>query len=523
MRLVSVDSIVVQEKRQRKKFAGLKELASSIEEQTPHLPETQGLIHPIVLRGGNILVVGERRLKAVKSLGRKLIAVNDFENLSEKDARVIELEENFKRLDITWQEETLAIEEIHELYRAADPENWTQDATGKRLGLSAQAISTRLKVASAMRANPDIEKAGSLSTAIGICMRSEERDLDDMVTDITHAIVFGANKPTGQVAPKLMGALAAAGALPLQNNLHNLVTPVLGVPPQSGPAADLLAGLDDILGKPSVVTAFQVEPESPLKPARESLFNADFKEFVKTYQGAPFNFIHCDFPYGAGAGKADSQINVGGDHGRYEDSVDIFWDLCRTLLDGMSNVVAESAHIMLWYQSARYKEVVLFFEEYADIFQLTVFPIPLIWYKSDGSGVVSDPARRPRHVYETALVISRGDRKVVKTIGDVYAAPISRHIHPAEKPQPMLQYFFQMFVGAGTRMLDPTAGSATSLRAAESCGASEVHGLEIDERFFNEAILELDSFRRKFYLDQQLQALVGTQAQAQVNTQEKVQ
>jgi site-specific DNA-methyltransferase (adenine-specific) len=53
----------------------------------------------------------------------------------------------------------------------------------------------------------------------------------------------------------------------------------------------------------------------------------------------------------------------------------------------------------------------------------------------------------------------------------------------SEKPEPMLRHFFGMLVDENTVMLDPTCGSGSSLRAAESLGAKHVLGLELNPEF----------------------------------------
>jgi len=64
------------------------------------------------------------------------------------------------------------------------------------------------------------------------------------------------------------------------------------------------------------------------------------------------------------------------------------------------------------------------------------------------------------------------------------------------KPEPVLRHFFRMFCDSTTLMLDPTCGSGTSLRAAESIGVGHVLGLEIDPEFAKKAELSLESARR---------------------------
>ena len=78
---------------------------------------------------------------------------------------------------------------------------------------------------------------------------------------------------------------------------------------------------------------------------------------------------------------------------------------------------------------------------------------------------------------------SRGDRLIVRAVSNAYPSPTTKEIHQSEKPEPMLRHFFQMFVDENTRMLDPTCGSGTALRAAESLGAKHTIGLEINKEF----------------------------------------
>jgi tRNA G10 N-methylase Trm11 len=53
-----------------------------------------------------------------------------------------------------------------------------------------------------------------------------------------------------------------------------------------------------------------------------------------------------------------------------------------------------------------------------------------------------------------------------------------------------------MFVDKTTRMLDPTCGSGTALRAAEWHGAAHVLGLGIKKQFAEDAAIALEESRR---------------------------
>jgi DNA modification methylase len=125
------------------------------------------------------------------------------------------------------------------------------------------------------------------------------------------------------------------------------------------------------------------------------------------------------------------------------------------------------------------------------------YPHPLIWHKSDNSGIIGDSQRWPRHTYEAALLAYSGRRPLVKAVSDSYSSPGDRKLHPSCKPEPMLRHFFGALVDENTRLLDPACGAGSSLRAAESLGTrpENVLGLEIEERFVSVARESLLNFR----------------------------
>jgi ParB/RepB/Spo0J family partition protein len=223
----------------------------------------------------------------------------------------------------------------------------------------------------------------------------------------------------------------------------------------------------------------------------ESIIIADFNEWAPAYSGPKFNLLHCDFPYGIGADKFAQ--GAAPTHGGYDDAPDTYWRLCATLADNLDRLCSESCHLVFWFSMKWYRETL-------DVVRNMGFEcdgFPLIWHKTDNIGTLPDPERGPRRVYETALFASRGDRKVVSAVSNCYGAPTDRSIHMSAKPEPVLRHFFRMLVDEHTRLLDPTAGSGTSLRAAESLGSSFSLGLEVDPEFASRAREALSRSRAK--------------------------
>lgn len=391
---VPITSIWVdRDARQRRELTDVSELADSI--------KRLGLIHPPVITRDGELKAGERRWSACKSLGWTHIPVQYLDELDPVQLHLIELEENIKRVNITWQEECEAIARYDQLRRTLDPK-WDTSKTAEAIGLGESMTGRKILIAKEIKAgNERVINAPALSTAYNITDRVRQR---------------------------------RAAAV-----------------------------LDKIAPAPTEVP----------------LLNVDFAEWVKTYDGPKFNFLHCDFPYGIDADKHDQ--GAGAEMGGYQDTIQNYISLLETLWDSMDNVVAPSAHLMFWFSMKHY----VMTRDQLRAMGWEVFPHPLIWFKSDNTGILPDPNRQPRQVYETAFFCSRGDRKLVQPVANLFAAPATKSIHMSEKSLPMLTHFFRMFVDEYTVMLDPTCGSAGAVKVAKKMGAASVLGLELNTEFFN--------------------------------------
>lgn len=387
-------------KRQRREIAEdtLQQLMKSISER--------GLIHPIVVTRDHEVVAGERRFTAITRLGHDKIEVRYVDEVAASELHLIELEENIRRVDVTWQEQSLALEQWHKLRIAEDP-GWSQKATAEELGIDQAEVSRNLALAKEITSGNDkIASADKASTAMNILKRKKERERTS-----TLAAIDG-EKPDAKRVP---------------------------------------------------------------------LLHADFHEWASAYTGIKFNLLHCDFPYGVNADKQQQGSNTAM-HGGYADGPEVYYKLLDTFEMAMSNVVADHAHLIFWFSMDYYQ---LTFDRLTKM-GWRVNPFPLVWHKTDNTGLLPDPQRGPRRIYETAFFASRGDRLVVQAVSNCYGHPgKDKEIHMSEKPQPMLHHFFRMVCDANSVMLDPTAGSANALKVAEKLGANYVLGLEKDKEFFD--------------------------------------
>ena len=188
--LIAVDKIIVAEKRQRTKMNDKKliELRASIIQR--------GLLHPIVLTDDNNLVVGARRLTALKQILEEDHQFFCNEHLVPKgmipylrhnsDAvglREAELEENILREELSWQDRCVAVEELHSLRLAQNPKQSVTD-TAKELDAVAEDAPTRKTREEIARSiivkefldDPEVAQARTLPKAFNIVSRKLEAE-----------------------------------------------------------------------------------------------------------------------------------------------------------------------------------------------------------------------------------------------------------------------------------------------------------------------------------------------------------
>jgi ParB family chromosome partitioning protein len=404
--LIPISSVRVPEDRQRKSFdpGALDSLADSL--------QRIGQIQPIVIDRAGTLIAGERRLRAAQKIGWSEIAFVYYDALSEAEAQIVELEENIKRQNLTWQEEIDAIRKLHEVFKSLDAE-WTLERTAGAIGVSGATVSRALTVQAAIQENPKLLEASGLSAAYNFVSRQQARAAE---TELAKAFAIEESPSEGQ-----------------------------GQSQDSSPSSGALILVQDFL---------TWEPPS----------------------GQLFNLLHCDFPYGVELGSSNLQT-TSKLWEKYGDEEPTYWSLIERLGVFQQRHVAPSAHMIFWFSMKFYRET---FDALSSL-GWKVDSFPLVWHKSDGRGLLPDPSRGPRRVYETAFLCTLGDRKIVRPVANAISAPTfkSEAIHLSEKPYAVVHHFLSMLTDEHTTLLDPTCGGGSAIAAASALGASSSVGLEI--------------------------------------------
>lgn len=404
----------------------------------------EGLIHTIIVDESTTLAVGGHRLSAFQFNQEKkvtcpvpewkdwsFIPARRATNITPSDLARIELVENLKHRKLSWKEEVKAITELDSLCKE-ELSDWSTEKTATLLNIQQSTVS-RARMIQPLIEDPAVTAAPTFGAAWNIVQRQNQRK-------------------AAAVIERAIGAGTVAMS----------IDQVLGKEPLIEPSPEKVEEIEE-----------ERKEDSPI-------INDSFLTFAPSYSGPRFNFLHCDFPYGINLTKSGGQ-NCAKDLSTYDDSEDVYWTLLQCLVDNQDKLLSSSCHIMFWFSQNLRRETEDFFAKNFPTFSLQKFL--MIWDRIDNAGLLPDAQRYGRRNYETAFLLTSGDRKIVrpKALAFPYGGNKSdEKLHRSQKPIPVLTHFFSMFIDETTTFLDPTCGSGTSLRVAHDLSASHLVGLEID-------------------------------------------
>jgi len=200
-----------------------------------------GLIQPVIINQEKTLIAGGRRYAAHQRLGLESISVVYRETMSQDELHELELEENVRRKNMSWQEECLSIYEIYKLKRrrgALEGWTWNQRLASEAFGMKRSSFNYVIRVAEKLEAEKSLPIEGrrfwgftSANEAfrLGILKDEEDRLQAELArryreaankgTDESHAKQLIAFVEEAQAVPDLL----AAERLRYNSNPHNIV------------------------------------------------------------------------------------------------------------------------------------------------------------------------------------------------------------------------------------------------------------------------------------------------------------
>lgn len=154
-----LDEVKITRRREREELGDINELAISIAKF--------GLLQPIVVEDDNELVAGYRRLTAHRENGAATIMAVRRSSIDAALAKELELEENFRRKDMTTYERVKGLAELHRLRTEKDP-NWNQVKTAvlAGAGTTQRDVSQAVSLNKMMDLFPELKKAKSVNQAM---------------------------------------------------------------------------------------------------------------------------------------------------------------------------------------------------------------------------------------------------------------------------------------------------------------------------------------------------------------------
>lgn len=164
LEFVSLAKIKVSE-RTREEFGDMEGLIESVRDK--------GIIQPITISDKFQLLAGERRLRAAKEAGLKLVPCIIRPSTQPLDALEIELIENIFRENFTWDERALHIKKLHD-YCTSKNIDWSGRKLAKLINRTAMSVSRDLKLAQTLEVFPELREAETQDEALKTVKRLEE-------------------------------------------------------------------------------------------------------------------------------------------------------------------------------------------------------------------------------------------------------------------------------------------------------------------------------------------------------------
>lgn len=438
LHIIPAEDITIKPNRQRRELDQQKilELAGSIAQN--------GLIHPLVVReaeGEYVLVVGERRLKALEHLwflgtpvyysGREIeegaVPCAFLGEINPIDAEEIELEENIRREDLNWKERADAVARLADLR-------------------SRQAAADGVPAPSTAAIAEEV--AGS----------SEGQHQDNVRQDI---ILGRALRDPDKAA-------------------------VIATATSRKEAFKLLKRHEETARQAAIGAALGAQIASEMFTLRKG----DCVQIMSALPADSFDILLTDPPYGIGADEfSDSGGKAAGGH-FYDDSYDTWRPLAVALATHSFRLAKRTAHAYVFCDIDRFHELRSAFAEAG----WKTFRTPLIWF-NPGALRAPWPEQGPQRKYQLILFAVKGDRPVTRLYGDVLTYPNDPNLgHPAQKPVALLSDLLQRSARPGDAILDPFAGTGSVFAAAFQfkCKAT---GVEKDEAAFAIAAKRIEELK----------------------------
>jgi len=451
--------------RFRKSYTQIEDLKESI--------KLHGLIQPIAVResddGKYLLLAGGRRMKAIQMLhdidGIDIdIPARVYESTTEYrgdlDDRIIELEENIQREDLTWQEEDELRKRIYDLqverfgrkvskgneYSNKEFPGVTQEEVANKLGIGRTTLRKSILLAGAMEKIPAIKKCKTRDEAMKILTKmGEDYRREELVKELK---TKRSNTPTERTRKNLVNSYIIKDFFEGIRGVKDNTIDIVEIDP------------------PYAIDLKRKKKESGGKTVTRNYNEVDTKEY-RVFMQRVVNECY---------------------RVMRKNSWMIVWFGPEPWFETMYNIIAaagkpEKMHIDDWRKSGEC---------------LTVRRIPGIWTKgaegSEGTGQTMQPDYYMANSYEMFFYACKGkpsfNRKGRSNHFAFKPVPPMKKSHPTERPIELMQEILSTFVQPGSRILVPFLGSGNTLLAANNL-MMEGFGYDLSKEYKNSFTLKV--------------------------------
>ncbi len=468
---------------------------------------THGLIQPIILTEDKRLIAGGRRLEAATRLGWTSIPVVYRESMSQEDLHILELEENVRRREETWQERCLHIATIHRLKqknKAIDGETWGQRETAELLGVdSVREINHALKMARLLEDELDENKkpkpdakywpCETISEAFRLLFRTAQEQAQAELAKIqaqrtaSHIEVeeepvllgeFDAEPttvPPSVVASVYEDVIKAQARLKYLNNPHN----------DPAKFEEYYAYRQGLLA----------ERDSTVWISKQ-LLNVDCIKFMHE-NPARFDHIITDIPYGIDLEMISQSNNTFRDIDTVEElhKVDYNIQLIADFFPAAYATLKDKGFCVTWGDQTMWQHMY----DSAIKAGFAVQRWPIIWHKN--TAMNSCVAYNTTKNFEIAIVCRKKGTTIARqpntSIFQTGKDELTNAVdHPFGKPFALWEFLIDTFTLENESVLEPFAGRGTGVISLLRKNRNVI-GTELDTKHYN-ALLE--NVKQLYYL-----------------------
>ena len=461
-----IEEILIRENRQRQEFnmAKLLELAKSIQDtrlMTPISLETQEAPY---------LVAGERRLKAITALHKKNIQIK-FNGqivphntipvvfngeLTELEREELELDENLKRENLTWQEQAAAIQRLVNLRGVQHEQNPevvkapTNKTIAKETEKAYAEVATMRQVAAHLD-DPDVAKAKTPKEAQKIIQRKAKEELQERV----------------------------AASIDVSKLKHVLF---------HGDCREFIKTIPD-----NELTCIVTDPPYGIDMHKDKSWDGTDHEYDDTEDYA-MQLIEDLLPEMDRCTQDEAHIYLSCDYAKFEKIKAIF-NCYRRDESGKAELRKEYETLMLLHEfnalpDKGTSKFLAWMKATTPVFEPMYFPI--IWNKGNVAAYPK-PDHWPRKSYECILYAIKGQKKHNGLdLAVININQIQNQDHPAGKPTALYKHLLQRSVMAGDSAADFFVGQGNFFNACHELKLLG-YGSELSDKYINLAKITLDN------------------------------